>query len=49
MLMNNHESHIIFEFIALTNENHIRSFLLISHLTHCMQSLNVEIFQFYKH
>ncbi len=49
MLMNNHESHIIFEFIALTNENHIRSFSLISHFTHCMQSLDVEIFQFYKH
>jgi hypothetical protein len=49
MLMNNHENHIIFEFITLTNENHIRSFSLISHLTHCMQSLNVEIFQFYKH
>ncbi len=49
MLMNHHESHIIFEFIVLTNENHIQSFSLIFHLTHCMQSLNVEIFQFYKH
>jgi hypothetical protein len=49
MLMNNHESHMIFEFIALANENHIRSFSLILHLTHCMQSLDVEIFQFYKH
>ncbi len=49
MLINNHESHIIFEFIILKNENHIRSFSLISHLTHCMQSLDVEIFQFYKH
>jgi hypothetical protein len=49
MLMNNHESHIIFEFIVLANENHIRSFSLIFHFTHCMQSLNVEIFQFYKH
>jgi hypothetical protein len=49
MLMNNHESHIILEFIALTNENHIRSFSLILHLTHCMQSLDVEVFQFYKH
>jgi hypothetical protein len=49
MLMNNHESYIIFEFIALTNENCIRSFSLIFHFTHCMQSLNVEIFQFYKH
>jgi hypothetical protein len=49
MLMNNHESHIISEFIALANENHIRSFSLIFHLTHCMQSLDVEVFQFYKH
>ncbi len=49
MLINNHESHIILEFIALANENHIRSFSLISHLTHCMQSLDVVIFQFYKH
>jgi hypothetical protein len=49
MLMNNHESHIILEFIVFANENYIRSFSLISDLTHCMQSLNVEIFQFYKH
>ncbi len=44
MLMNNHESHIISEFIALTNENYIESFSLISHLIHCMQSLNVDVF-----
>ncbi len=49
MLMNNHKSHIIFEFIILTNENYIRLFSLIFYFTHCMQSLNVEIFQFYKH
>jgi hypothetical protein len=49
MLMNNHESHIIFEFIVFANENYIRSFSLISHLTYCMQSLNVKIFQLYKH
>ncbi len=49
MLMNNHESHIISKFIALANENHIGSFSLISHLTHCMQSLDVEVFQSYKH
>ncbi len=49
MLINNHESHIIFEFIVLTNENRIQSFSLIFHFTHCMQSLNVEIIQFYKH
>jgi hypothetical protein len=49
MLMNNHESHIIFEFIVFVNENHIQSFSLIFYLTHCMQSLNVEVFQFYKY
>jgi hypothetical protein len=38
MLMNNHESHIIFEFIAFANENHIRLFSLILHLTHCYVS-----------
>jgi hypothetical protein len=49
MFMNNHESYLIFKFINLINENHIRSFSFISHLIHCMQSLNVDIFQFYKH
>ena len=49
MLMNNHESHLIFEFIVLINENHIRSYLLISHMIHCMQFLNVGIFQSFKH
>jgi hypothetical protein len=34
ILINNHESHIIFEFIVLANENYIRSFSLIFHLTH---------------
>jgi hypothetical protein len=47
--MNNHEFHLISEFISLINENYIRLFSFISHLTHCMQSLNVEIFRFYKH
>ena len=49
MLMNNHDSHITFESIKLTNDNYIRSFLLIFCLVHCMQLLNVETFQFYKH
>jgi hypothetical protein len=46
--MNNHGSHRTPEFIKLINENHIRSFSFIPHLTHCMQSLNVGIFQSYK-
>jgi hypothetical protein len=49
MLMNNHDSHVTSEFIALINENHIRFFSLIPHLKHCMQSLNEGVFQSYKH
>jgi hypothetical protein len=49
MLMDNHGSHVTPEFIALANENHIRPFPLIPHLTHCMQSLDVGVFQPYKH
>ncbi len=49
MLMNNHKTHLIPEFIVLINDNHIRSYPLISHLTHCMQLLNVGVFQSYKH
>lgn len=49
MLMDNHGSHCTPEFIALANENHIRPYPLIPHLTHCMQPLEVGIFQTYKH
>ena len=49
MLMNNHDSHLTSEFVKLANDNHIRSYSLISHLTHCLQSLDVGIFQSYKH
>jgi hypothetical protein len=48
MLMNNHDSHRMSEFIKLANENHIRPFSFIPYLTHCMQSLDVRIFQSYK-
>ncbi len=46
--MNNHDSHKILEFVLLANNHHIRLFLFVFHLTHCMQSLNVDIFQSYK-
>ena len=49
MLMNNHGSHITSEFSLLAVDNHIRSYFLIFHLTHCMQSLDVAVFQPYKH
>ena len=49
MLMDNHGSHLTPEFIQLANENHICPYPLIPHMTHCMQSLDVAVFQPYKH
>src|SRR6266480_3028477 len=47
--MDNHESHETAEFLKLANDNHILPYLLIPHLTHCMQPLDVGVFQPYKH
>ena len=49
MLMDNHGTHCTPEFIKLANEIHIRPLPLIPHLTHCMQPLDVGVFQPYKH
>ena len=49
LLMDNHGSHETDEFLTLANDNHILSYPLISHLTHCMQPLDVGVFQPYKH
>ena len=49
MLMDNHGNHCTPEFVLLANQNHIRPYPLIPHLTHCMQPLDVGIFQPYKH
>ncbi|EKD12102.1 hypothetical protein MBM_09739 [Drepanopeziza brunnea f. sp. 'multigermtubi' MB_m1] len=49
MLMDNHASHRTPEFINLANKNHILPYPLIPYLTHCMQPLDVRIFQPYKH
>ena len=49
LLMNNHESHEIIDFLKLVNDNHILLYPLISHLTHYMQPLDVGVFQPYKH
>ena len=38
-----------FEFVMLANEHNIRFFTFIFHLTHCMQSLDVDFFRQYKH
>jgi hypothetical protein len=48
LFINQHDNHCIFKFIRLANDHCIRSFSFISHLTHCMQSLNVDIFHSYK-
>ena len=49
MLLDNHGSHDTPEFIKLTNENWIRPYPLILHLPHCMQPLDVGVFQPYQH
>ena len=49
LLMDNYESHETAEFLKLANDNHIFPYSLIPYLTHCMQSLDVDIFQLYKH
>ena len=49
MLIDNHGSHCTPQFIELANKNHICPYALIPHLTHCMQPLDIGIFQPYKH
>src|SRR5438034_4374719 len=49
LLMNNYESYETAEFLKLANDNHILPYSLIPHLTHCIQSLDVGVFQPYKH
>ena len=49
MLTNNYVSHINPKFDNLANENHIYLYLFNSHLIHCMQLLDVGLFQLYKH
>ena len=49
LLMDNHGSHDTPAFLELALENKILPYPLIPHLTHCMQPLDVGIFQPYKH
>src|SRR5436853_7871515 len=49
LFINNHESHETSKFLKLANDNHILPYPLIPHLTHCMQPLDVGVFQPYKH
>ena len=49
LLMDNYESHETGKFLKLVNDNHILSYPLIPHLIHCMQLLDVGVFQLYKY
>ena len=49
--MDNHDSHLIREFIDYCFEPKVNivSFLLSAHSTHLLQSLDIDIFQSFKH
>lgn len=47
--MNNYDNHIISKFNILINDYNIRFFTFIFHMTHVMQSLNVNVFKQYKY
>jgi hypothetical protein len=49
LLMDNHGSHLTPQFILLARANNIVPFTFPAHLTHCMQPLDVGVFQSYKH
>lgn len=49
LLMDNHGSHETSEFILLASQNNILPYPLLAHMTHCMQPLDVGVFQPYKH
>jgi hypothetical protein len=47
--MDNHGSHLTPQFVLLARANNIVPFTFPAHLTHCMQPLDVGVFQSYKH
>ena len=49
LIMNNYESHLIYEFLQYVDFHNIVIFTLFSHSTHVTQSLNVRISQLMKH
>ncbi len=49
LIMNNYESHLIYEFLQYVKFHNIMIFILLLHSTHVTQSLNVRIFQLIKH
>ena len=49
LLMDNHGSHRTPQFILLARWNNIIPYSFPAHLTHCIQPLDVGVFQPYKH
>ena len=49
LIIDDFESHMIFPFLKLVIANNIKLFKLSSHFTHLTQSLDVDVFQSYKH
>jgi len=51
LIMNDHDSHLIRKFVDyyFESEVNIVSFLLSAHSMHLLQSLNIDVFQSFKH
>ena len=49
LLIDNYDFHKTYSFWKLTQDNYIILFMLSFHFTHILQSLNVNVFQIYKH
>ena len=49
LIMNNYESHLIYEFLQYVDFHNIVIFILLLHFIYITQSLNVRIFQLMKH
>ena len=49
LIVNDFDSHLTFEFFELIIDNDIILFKLSAHFTHITQSLDVEVFQIFKH
>ena len=49
LIMNGFESHATYSVLNVTIKNNIILFVLFSHIIHFAQSLNVDVFQSYKH
>ena len=49
LVMNDHDSHMTTEFLDYVTKHNILLFTFSSHATHLLQSLDIDVFQSYKH